>query len=73
MEPLKAICETCGGQGARRQLRAYVSMREPLVMRDAPTVETCDTCGGRGGYPMPGRPIVGSLRGLLDGPEPGLA
>lgn len=73
MNPVKAICPTCDGSRTRRQLRAAVSMRAPQVMGSMATEETCDTCGGRGGFPMPGRLIVGSLRGLLDGPEPGLA
>lgn len=43
------------------------------VIFEGAAVETCEVCRGQGSFPMPGLLITGSLRGLLDGPEPGLA
>ena len=67
MGKVNAVCPTCGGAGARRVLRAAVSRRFPETLVTQAMLEACGDCRAAGSVPMPGRPILGSLRGLLDG------
>jgi hypothetical protein len=67
MGKVMAICPTCGGAGARRVLCAAVSRRSPETVVTQARLEACEDCAGSGSVPMPGRAILGSLRGLLDG------
>jgi uncharacterized membrane protein len=66
MGNVRAVCPTCGGAGAVRVLRAGVITRRPDVLVTTAQLEACGACGATGSVPMPGRPIIGSLRGLLD-------
>jgi len=73
MEQVQAFCPACGGNRARHVSRAALSTRSPGVLVSLTQLEGCDVCAEHGTFPMPGRAIVGSLRGLLDEPEPGPA
>jgi hypothetical protein len=73
MEPVMVFCPACGGSRARHVPRAAISTRQPETLVTLSQLESCDVCRERGTFPMPGRLIVGSLSGLLDGPAPGLA
>lgn len=70
MDPVRAICQTCNGTSVRRVWHAALDSRFPGRMLETSSLKACDVCDARGTLPMPGRPIVGSLRGLLDGPGP---
>jgi hypothetical protein len=67
MGKVRAVCPTCGGAGAVRVLRAGVSTRRPDALVTRAALEACGDCRAAGSVPMPGRAILGSLRGLLDG------
>lgn len=74
VEPtVMAFCPACGGNGARHMPLAALSTQEPGRLIETSRLVGCNHCRAHGTFPMPGRLIVGSLRGLLDGPEPGLA